>query len=48
MKSSRHGSERALEVMHCLKALLPSRVLLIPNQEKRDRYCCSSGKAVLA
>jgi hypothetical protein len=38
---------RALEVGHSLKALLPHGVLLIPNQEKRDRQCCSSGEAVL-
>jgi hypothetical protein len=39
---------RALEVGHGLKTLLPYGVLLISNQEKRDRQCCSSGKAVLA
>jgi hypothetical protein len=39
---------RALEVGHGLKALLPYGVLLILNWEKRDRQCCSSGKAVLA
>jgi hypothetical protein len=39
---------RALEVKHSLKTLLPYRVLLIPNWEKRDRQCCSSGEAVLA
>jgi hypothetical protein len=39
---------RALEVRHGLKALLPYGVLLIPNQEKRDRQCCSSSEAVLA
>jgi hypothetical protein len=39
---------RALEVEHGLKTLLPYGVLLIPNQEKRDRQCCYSGKAVLA
>jgi hypothetical protein len=39
---------RALEVGHVLKALLPNGVLLILNQEKRERqYCCSS-EAVLA
>jgi hypothetical protein len=38
---------RALEVKHSLKALLPYGVLLIPNQEKRDRQCCSIGEAVL-
>jgi hypothetical protein len=39
---------RALEVGHSLKTLLPYGVLLIPNREKRDRQCCSSGEAVLA
>jgi hypothetical protein len=39
---------RALEVGHGLKTLLPYGVLLIPNWEKRDRQCCSSGEAVLA
>jgi hypothetical protein len=39
---------RALEVGHGLKALLPYGVLLIPNREKRDRQCYSSGEAVLA
>jgi hypothetical protein len=39
---------RALEVGHGLKALLPYGVHLIPNREKRDRQCCSSGEAVLA
>jgi hypothetical protein len=39
---------RALEVGHSLKMLLPYGVLLIPNQEKRDRQCCSNDKAVLA
>jgi hypothetical protein len=39
---------RALEVGHNLKTLLPYEVLLIPNREKRDRQCCSSGEAVLA
>jgi hypothetical protein len=38
----------ALEVRHNLKALLPYGFLLILNQEKRDRQCCSSGEAVLA
>jgi hypothetical protein len=38
---------RALKVRHGLKTLLPYEVLLIPNQEKRDRQCCSSGEAVL-
>jgi hypothetical protein len=38
---------RALEVGHGLKALLPYRVLLILNWEKRDRQCCYSGEAVL-
>jgi hypothetical protein len=39
---------RALEVGHGLKTLLPYKVLLIPNREKRDRQCCSSGDALLA
>jgi hypothetical protein len=39
---------RALEVSHDLEALLPYEVLLILNQEKRNRQCCSSGEAVLA
>jgi hypothetical protein len=39
---------RALEVGLGLKALLPYRVLLIPNREKCDRQCCCSGEAVLA
>jgi hypothetical protein len=39
---------RALEVGHGLKMLLPYRVLLILNREKRDRQCCSSGEAVLS
>jgi hypothetical protein len=39
---------RALKVGHGLKALLPYEVLLIPNREKRDRQCCSSGEVVLA
>jgi hypothetical protein len=39
---------RALEVRHGLKTLLPYGVLLIPNQEKRDRQCCSSGEVMLA
>jgi hypothetical protein len=39
---------RALEVGHGLKMLLPYGVLLILNQEKCDRQCCSSGEAVLA
>jgi hypothetical protein len=39
---------RALEVGHGLKALLPYGVLLIPNREKRDTQCCSSGEMVLA
>jgi hypothetical protein len=38
---------RALEVGHGLKTLLSYMVLLILNCEKRDRQCCSSGKAVL-
>jgi hypothetical protein len=37
-----------LEVRHSLKTLLPYEVLLILNQEKRDRQCCSSGEVVLA
>jgi hypothetical protein len=37
----------ALEVRHGLKALLPYRVLLILNREKRDRQCCCSGEAAL-
>jgi hypothetical protein len=39
---------RALEVGHGLKTLLPYRVLLISNQEKRDRQCCSCSEVVLA
>jgi hypothetical protein len=39
---------RALKVKHGLKALLPYGVLLIPNQEKRDRQCCCSCEVVLA
>jgi hypothetical protein len=39
---------RTLEVGHGLKTLLPYGVLLILNQEKHDRQCCSSGEAVLA
>jgi hypothetical protein len=39
---------RALEVGHGLKTLLPYGVLLIPNQGKCDRQCCSSGEVVLA
>jgi hypothetical protein len=39
---------RALEIGHGCKALLPYEVLLIPNREKRDRQCGSSGEAVLA
>jgi hypothetical protein len=38
----------ALEVGHGLKVLLPYGVLLILNQEKRDRQCCCSDEAVLA
>jgi hypothetical protein len=38
---------RALEVGHDLKTLLPYGVLLMLNQEKRDRQCYSSGEAVL-
>jgi hypothetical protein len=39
---------KALEVGHGLKTLLPYGVLLIPNWEKRDKQCYSSGEAVLA
>jgi hypothetical protein len=39
---------RTLEVGHGLKTLLPYGVLLILNQKKRDRQCCSSGEVVLA
>jgi hypothetical protein len=39
---------RALEVGHGRKALLPYGVLLIPDQEKRDRQCGGSGEVVLA
>jgi hypothetical protein len=39
---------RALEVGQGLKALLPCRVLLILNQEKRDRQCRYSCEAVLS
>jgi hypothetical protein len=39
---------RALEVGHGPKVLLSYGVLLIPNQEKRDRQYCCSGEAVLA
>jgi hypothetical protein len=39
---------RAFEVGHGLKTLLPYGVLLIPNREKRNRQCCSSGEAVLS
>jgi hypothetical protein len=39
---------RALEVGYGLQVLLPYGVLLILNQEKRDRQCCCSGEAVLA
>jgi hypothetical protein len=39
---------RALEVKHGLKALLPYGVLLILNQEKRYRQCCSSSETFLA
>jgi hypothetical protein len=38
---------RALKVRHGLKALLPHGVLLIPNQEKRDRQCYCSGEVAL-
>jgi hypothetical protein len=39
---------RDLEVGHGLETLLPYGVLLILNQKKRDRQCCSSGEVVLA
>jgi hypothetical protein len=39
---------RALEVGHGGKTLLPYGVLLISNQEKRDRQCGSCGEVVLA
>jgi hypothetical protein len=39
---------RALDVGHSLKMLLPYEVLMILNQEKRDRQCCSSGEVVHA
>jgi hypothetical protein len=39
---------RAVEVRHDLKTPLPYEVLLIPNQEKRDKQCCSSSEVVLA
>jgi hypothetical protein len=39
---------RALEVGHGLKTLLTYGILLILNQEKRDRQCYNSHKAVLA
>jgi hypothetical protein len=39
---------RALEIGHGLKALLPYGVLLILNQEKRNRQCGSSGEAIIA
>jgi hypothetical protein len=38
---------RALEVRHGLEALLPSRVVLLLNREKRDRQYYSSGEVVL-
>jgi hypothetical protein len=38
---------RTLEVRHGLEALLPSRVVLLLNWEKRDRQCCSSCEVVL-
>jgi hypothetical protein len=38
---------RTLEVGHGLKTLLPYGGLLILNQEKRERQCCSSDEAVL-
>jgi hypothetical protein len=36
-----------LEDGHGLKALLPYGVLLILNQEKRNRQCCRSAEAAL-
>jgi hypothetical protein len=39
---------RTLEVGHGLKMLLPYRVLLISNQEKRNKQCYSSDEVVLA
>jgi hypothetical protein len=39
---------RAIEVGHDLKTLLPYGVPMIPNREKRDRQCYSSGEVVLA
>jgi hypothetical protein len=39
---------RALEVRPDLKVLLPYRVLLVLNREKRDRQCCYCGEVVLA
>jgi hypothetical protein len=39
---------RALEVRHDRKTMLPYGVLLIPDWEKRDRQCGSSGEVVLA
>jgi hypothetical protein len=39
---------RALEVGHDLKTLLPYRVLLILNREKRDMQCYNSSEVVLA
>jgi hypothetical protein len=38
---------RSLEVSHGRKTLLSYRVLLIPNQKKRNRQCGGSGEAVL-
>jgi hypothetical protein len=38
---------RALEVGHGLKALMLYGALLIPNREKRERYCCYSSEAAL-
>jgi hypothetical protein len=37
---------RALEVGHDLKTLLPYRVLLILNREKRDMQCAISSTPV--
>jgi hypothetical protein len=48
-KRSHPGMEvREMVVGHDLKLLLPYGVLLIPNWEKRDRQCYSSGEAGLA
>jgi hypothetical protein len=39
---------KSLEDGHGLKTLLPYGVPLIPNREKHDRQCYSSGEATLA